>query len=291
MSFFYKPYDFNKKNKWSLRTQCEAQAKCRIYDEKSLCRKRAFCCTSFPGVMTVEAACVVPLFILAIVCVLSLFYMIRTCCQMYCSMAQTAHHLCIYGYDEDMDSSTVTALMVGRIMGEDFSSVPGGVTGVNIYGTSYNPESGEVTLSARYKLKPLIHMFGMGLNAETVVKTRAFIGGKMITEDIRASGEDYTTIYVAENGVVYHKDRQCAYIDIIVNAAYVTEIESHRNSQGGKYYPCELCPESGSSGITYITDTGNRYHSDIECSGIRRTVYEMKIGADCPLPACSRCGG
>ena len=120
MSFFYKPYDFNKKNKRSLRTQCEAQAKCRIYVEKSLCRKRAFCYTSFPGVMTVEAACVIPMFIYAIVCMLSLFYMLGNCCQMYYSMAQTAHHLCIYGYDDALDTSATTAFMVGRLIGEDF---------------------------------------------------------------------------------------------------------------------------------------------------------------------------
>ncbi len=290
MSFFYKPYDLNKNNKRSLRTQCKAQAKCRIYVEKSLCRKRAFCCISFPGAMTVEAAFIVPLFIFAIVCLLSLFYMLGTCCQIYYAMAQTAHHASIYGYDEDCSTSVVAAMMAGKLMSKDIPFVFDGVTGVNIYGTSYDKESGEITLAARYKLKPLIDTFGIGMDAKTVVKTRAYIGGKMLTEESAVLDENYTTVYVAENGVVYHRNRQCAYIDITLSASSTADIASQRNSQGGKYYSCELCSGNGNGGIVYITGTGNRYHSDVECSGIRRTVYEMKIDKNCPLPSCSRCG-
>ena len=239
-----------------------------------------------------EAACIVPLFMFFIVCLLSLFYMLGTCCHMYHTMAQTAHHSSIYGYEKSFDSSYVIGLMAMQLIEDgDYSSISGGVAGINIYGTTYDPETGEVTLSARYKLKPLIDMFGVGINAKTVVKTRAYIGGKMITKAQDTSDESYTTVYVAENGVVYHKNRECAYIDITVSIATAADIENQRNSQGGKYYSCELCSGNSSGDFAYITETGNRYHSDVNCSGIRRTVYEMQIGEDCPLPACSRCGG
>lgn len=218
--------------------------------------------------------------------------MLATCCHMYYTFAQAAHYSSICAYDKNCDSSYITGVMAAHLIKDgDYSSILGDAIGINIYGTTYDLESGEITLSARYKLKPLIDMFHVGVKAKTVVKTRAYIGGKMITEAYDASGMDGTTVYVAENGVVYHKNRECAYIDITVNIAKLADIVNQRNSQGGKYYSCELCSGYSSEGVTYITENGNRYHKDANCSGIRRTVYEMKIGDDCPLPACSRCGG
>ena len=112
----------------------------------------------------------------------------------------------------------------------------------------------------------------------------------MLNSDSDEDDEAGTVVYVAQNGVVYHRSRECAYIDLSlhgINAAAVGEL---RNSQGGKYYPCELCGTAGELAVVYLTDTGNRYHCSSQCSGISRTVYEMILTPDCVLPPCSRCG-
>ena len=110
--------------------------------------------------------------------------MFGTTCRIYSILAKTAHHTCIYGYDEQMSTSYVTGVMALHLMqGGSFSSITGGTAGINIYGTAYDQNTGEITLSARYRLKPIMGVPGMGINAKTLVKTRAYIGGETMSEE------------------------------------------------------------------------------------------------------------
>ncbi len=70
-----------------------------------------------------------------------------------------------------------------------------------------------------------------------------------------------------------------------------TEIESLRNKSGGAYYACRLCDASQKAGNYYITDYGANYHKSIGCSGLKRTVYAVKLKEVDGRGACSKCGG
>mgnify|MGYP006872939421 CR=1 FL=1 len=88
--------------------------------------------------------------------------------------------------------------------------------------------------------------------------------------------EDDDTVYVTETGLVYHRDYHCTHLELSIHMVPQSEIEALRNEGGGKYHPCEHCMK-GTVGGVYITDTGDRYHSSLSCSGLKRTVYAVPL--------------
>ena len=104
-------------------------------------------------------------------------------------------------------------------------------------------------------------------------------------------GEEGTgDVYVTEYGKVYHRSTSCPYLDLSVHAVAKTGVGSLRNASGAKYYDCPLCKSSGS--YVYITDYGTNYHGSLACSGLKRTVYQMKElqAQEKGYGACSKCG-
>lgn len=112
------------------------------------------------------------------------------------------------------------------------------------------------------------------------------VGGE---EEERNDAED--VVYITEKGTVYHEKRSCTYLEIRLEAVSPEEIGRKRNSGGEKYSACELCGKTERSDLNqvYISTSGNRYHSRIDCSSLKRVVKEIKR-EEAALPPCSKCG-
>lgn len=301
MPFFYKPY---KKIQCTLQDRCinnnnGAQAiRKTIYQinkiiRKALRKKRVLRSVSFSALMTVEAAVVLPLFLLAVFILLSVMHMLGIHLNLLTEAVQSIHKAAVYTYSDDYDLDRILMefiLGIGR-SDVDFSHIDGGMAGIDYWGTDYDKETGEIKLCMTYKVNPVIDFFGINGTKMTVsLHSRAFVGGKWFGGNSTSYEDNETIVYVAQNGVVYHSSRECAYIDLSVHGVPATEISVLRNNQGGKYYSCELCSCTEDAPVVYVTDTGNRYHCSAKCSGISRDVYEMIWQPDCVLPPCSRCG-
>ena len=89
--------------------------------------------------------------------------------------------------------------------------------------------------------------------------------------------------------LVYHRDYHCTHLELSIHMVLQSEIESLRNEGGGKYHPCQHCIKGAGGGV-YITDTGDRYHSSLSCSGLKRTIYAVPLSEVAGKGACSRCG-
>lgn len=89
---------------------------------------------------------------------------------------------------------------------------------------------------------------------------------------------------------MYHKDYHCKYLDLSIHMVSAAELETLRNESGGKYYPCERCGQKPQGWGVYITNTGNRYHTSISCSGLKRKIYAVPISETTGKEACSKCG-
>ncbi len=107
-------------------------------------------------------------------------------------------------------------------------------------------------------------------------------------------GEDASdeTVYVTENGTVYHTDRNCTYINVKLKKAALSEIPFLRSKSSAIYYPCESCGDVPSGKMVYITDYGTRYHFDKECSRIERDVKEIskEYAESEGMGECKKCG-
>ncbi len=260
---------------------------------KVFCKKRAFCFASFPGIMTVEAAVVVPVFLIAAFTLLDLVHMLGVHQEMLAAMAGSAHVSSVRGYDEDFGTDQVLAQLVIQLgrSSVDFDRIQGGMAGIDYWGTGFDEESGEIDINAACQVSSSFSLVNAGgVRLSLGLRTRAFVGEKLLTGQTSKADRDEKIVYVAENGIVYHNSRSCAYIDLSLHGVTLHQVSSERNSQGGRYYPCERCIDAQEPAVVYITDTGTRYHGTSQCPGLSRTVYEMALTEDCVLPACSRCG-
>ena len=77
-------------------------------------------------------------------------------------------------------------------------------------------------------------------------------------------------VYIAEQGTVYHKTSGCTYLNLSIQSVEDVQIAEYRNESGEKYHKCELCADKiNKFGRVYITNYGNKYHTDLNCSGIK----------------------
>ncbi len=97
-------------------------------------------------------------------------------------------------------------------------------------------------------------------------------------------------VYMTESGSVYHTNPQCSYVDLSISQADGTQVETQRNQSGARYAPCESCvQEMEPAAIVYITAYGTRYHNQVSCSRLKRTVRMVPLSETGGCPQCSRC--
>lgn len=102
-------------------------------------------------------------------------------------------------------------------------------------------------------------------------------------------------VYVTKYGSVYHKKRSCSALNVNIRSVSGKSIDKARNADGKKYKLCGSCgkgyKKSELTGATlYITDYGVKYHVRMNCSDLTRTVQIIKIEDAGGRRACKKCG-
>ncbi len=242
------------------------------------------------GSITVEAALAVPIFFLAVVSLLYLMEMmaVRTSVRAGLQAAgkQVMQEACIV---TAVMPSKIEAAMVHAIGGErlERSMIEGGSTGLHCEGSYISPVTGIGNLEVSYEVGLPVPVFLVSpVSYKESMRIKAWTG----YEKNLFGNEKEDTVYITETGLVYHRDYHCTYLELSIHTVQASETASLRNNSGGKYYPCEHCGH-GSPDKVYITDTGDRYHNSLTCSGLKRTVYAVPISEAAGKGACSRCGG
>lgn len=99
------------------------------------------------------------------------------------------------------------------------------------------------------------------------------------------------TVYITQNGSVYHINKNCTHIDLSVFSVSFSSIPSLRNKGGSKYKRCEKCVKYEMKGTesVIVTTNGDKYHIDNNCSGITRNIISLDINQIGNRKLCKRC--
>ena len=158
--------------------------------------------------------------------------------------------------------------------------------------STFSGKEDEIDLVAAYRISSQMPVFSFG---KPQIIQRGFVRawtGRDFRKELQKEGneESKEKVFVTAHGTVYHKSLKCTHLRLSVEQTTVTQAEARRNRYGAKYYACSCC-KFGVGAAVYITDTGNRYHARLSCSGLKRTIREIPLSEAGKHKACSKCGG
>ena len=247
-----------------VKTVCISKASAKANPEKqatppncSLQCRKALPLFNFPsffkkGSLAVESALAVPIFLFFIINVLSLMLMYERYSNMLANIHQQAKAL----------------------------SVSAGLA----------PASGdeEVSIVKTLCINPLINEIGFeGSYALVSAKCRKWTGYDIIG-NLQVEKED-EYVYMTENGVVYHRRRDCSHLKVTMQVINPDNLYAIRNENGERYHSCEKCGRASTTGLYFVTRQGNRYHNNVNCSGLTRNIKTVKLSDIPGVPGCGAC--
>lgn len=261
----------------------------------------AFFFAPLMGTLTVEAAVVLPIFLMVMIAVLQFGAVMGTASKLGAALSDTGKTIAVaayitkYGGDtegvpEIAAAALTEAYAQGKVMSRagDTSSIKN----ANMLLSSFLENEETIDLVLTYRLRSPFGAVRLPGNFFLKrARVRAWTGRSISGEDAGdGEGQGGAYVYVTETGSVYHDDPDCTHLRLSIRLVDAGSLEFLRNKSGGKYHACEHCADASPMGMVYITNEGNRYHSSLSCSGLKRTVRQVAKDDIGSLRPCSRCG-
>lgn len=263
-------------------------------------------CTCMNGMLTIEAAVVLPFFACFMVFILYFFQILQV--QAGISQAlqytgrriaaeysiQTAGKAVSAEKEKNESSSDLLGLLRAELLFQKqlkkqncpTQYIRYGTAGISLIQSDFSENY--VDLKAVYRMKLPVALLGdIQYRIVQETKCRKWTGYDLGQD----TQEDDTWLYYTEHGTVYHASRSCTHLDLSIRGVTYAQAESSRNKNGEKYHKCEKCGSGVSSrAMVYITDYGDRYHSSLTCSGLKRSIYMIRRSKAAEKRMCSKCG-
>jgi len=261
--------------------------------------------------MTVEASILLPIFLFFFLNLGCAIEMIRLHGNLQLALWQIGSRLSVYGYvldsgempeAEEQDggwwedlagivfASTYVKAQLVEVLGEDYlehSPLAKGVESLQLWESEIFGTEDEIEIVVTYSVSPWNHLIGFSpFRMANKFYSHIWNGYQLPG----AGAEEVETVFLAENGEVYHLDRNCTYLCLSVSAITAAELTGKRNQSGRRYRPCEKCTGGGMPMVIYITEEGDCYHYHRECSGLTRKVRSASKEEAAGYRPCSRCG-
>lgn len=265
---------------------------------------------SLKGSMTVEAALVLPFFLMVILSILSFIEIIQLQNGITMGLREAGMPMSVYGYvykyvqDEgDVDLTGIIpnlALSYGyagqkveEFLGRDYlenAPLSYGVQSIQYYRSSIMEENDVIDLVALYAAEP---KFNVALLPQLKLISRyygrAWTGYELTGGSMISPAEE--NVYITPKGTVYHTSRYCTHLQLSIVSCPVEQVMDKKNESGSSYRACILCGGGYKMDKVYITSEGDCYHGSLKCSGLKRTIDVVPISQVSNRGKCSRCGG
>lgn len=211
-------------------------------------------CPALPGSMTVEAALVLPVFLFAMVNLLSLIVMFQTFSVKEGRLHQTGRELALLAYGSEEGEQDIRLVEVSQI----------------------KPVFSEAAFF------PAIMVNGCVMHK--------WIGYDLAQEETAPNGGKEEMVYITKSGTAYHRQRECVYLNPSIQMMEREQAERAKNDDGSYYSACGIC--GGDSKLVYVTQGGSRFHSTVSCSGLKRTIETVTLqeAVAAGRHACPKCG-
>lgn len=239
----------------------------QAYPKKSNCNSRiptylfskrmsSFLLSTMEGSMTVEASIAIPVFLFAILNLLSIILLFGEYSSNLADMHRSAKELSVHAH----------ILEDGQDVNNDL-----------------------IILTKAQPLEPAISFMGFS-EARTIVNCRVRKWTGYDVTSAASANEEEEWVYVTPTGESYHRNRNCSYLNPKILSAVTRDIEEYRNKDGEIYRLCISCGDGSLTGICFYTEYGNRYHTTLQCSRLKRTIESIKLSEVGNRHACSKCG-
>lgn len=264
------------------------------FNNKSIIpRKETPRCTPLPAVFTLEAAIIFPLMASFFVSILFFFRVLQVELEVQKALCDTGRQLAVYLAASENGATEDLAIAQGLFLSEVAASetvdayVSGGGLGISLLHSEFSED--EIHLIGRYGIRLPIRLFwSQELQMEQRTVCRKWTGWNETSGN--ETQDDW--VYITETGGVYHSSSTCSHLELSIQSVSQDQVQYMRNQNGSRYRSCEQCGQTGNTwGRVYITNQGDCYHRDLNCSGIRRTVLMVRMSDVEGWRCCSRCAG
>lgn len=261
------------------------------------------------GSLTIEAAMALPLFVFFMILMMMPMEIMNIDRQVQTALEGVGEDLSQYAYllqKGKEDKAEGTSKMTG-IQKEILTSLAGEgvllytrkrveekadmrrIEGISFSTSSILRDDKTIDLIMNYRVKLPFSVFGLKSVPMTARSTRRAWIGKEGGKGEQAMGSE-EIVYVGQNSTRYHMSRTCHYLFNDLKSVTQDEVEHMRNLSGSTYKPCSRCkPKKEGGGRVYIMPSGEKYHSDPNCSSIISYVSAVSIETVRHLGACSYC--
>ncbi len=255
------------------------------------------------GSITLEAACVLPWFLFAMLAIMQFFKIIMVSSTVLAGMQDTAKDMAAYAYIRELGVSAGEGVAADLLTGglsaayakssiERKASFSGSDGTLHLWKSSFM-KNDIIDLAVTYNVKNTYTLLPIpGFKSALRARVRAWTGrdgnGSSDSDDSGEETEEETVIITA-TGHVYHTDENCTHIKLSIHSVSRDAVRSLRNKSGARYTACDCCRGGGAN--VFITDYGTHYHSSVNCSGLKRTLMRVPLSELEGWRACSKCGG
>ena len=254
--------------------------------------------------VTVEASIAIPVVLLCFLEVLSLLQCLSVYSGVLLAVKNVSMPISVYGYVYDeitekneeihLGKEVISSLLFSEVFldtqvkkqcsGPIFEqNIYGGAEGISLLGSYINERESCISIVANYYVEPLLSLTGRKQRMSNQLYTRMWTGYTVT----QTAQEDY--VYITESGSVYHMFPDCTHLKLSIQSVAGSELGKMRNDYGESYEACEKCCDGALQSIYYITKKGDRYHEELSCSGLRRTVSCVAKDSVQDRSLCERC--